>query len=65
MEAFLQFIVPILIFFLRPLDSLKTLDSGDEDDMYVPNLLGYDFHAIYKQDGLQFDEGWQVRQNFQ
>lgn len=36
-------------------------DSDDEEDYVFPNLLGYDFHAIYKKDGLQFDENWQNR----
>lgn len=35
-------------------------DSDDEEDYVFPSLVGYDFHAIYKKDGLQFDENWQV-----
>ncbi|XP_077972038.1 uncharacterized protein LOC120338981 isoform X1 [Styela clava] len=45
------------------LDKRRIEEDGDSDDdeMIIPNLLEYDFHAIYKKDGLQFDEKWQDR----
>jgi len=35
-------------------------EYGDEKGLGVTDL---DLHAIYKKDGLQFDEKWQVQLN--
>lgn len=42
----------------REVDDLDYLKDYSAD---FPNLLEYDLQAIYKKDGLQFDERWQVK----
>nr|CAB3261942.1 uncharacterized protein LOC100177725 [Phallusia mammillata] len=36
-------------------------DENDDPDRSKADVLDYDLHAIYKKDGLRFDECWQER----
>lgn len=34
--------------------------EDDPDRSKISDVLDFDLHAIYKKDGLRFDESWQV-----
>ncbi|CAK8689652.1 unnamed protein product [Clavelina lepadiformis] len=41
--------------------NMNNEDVYDYDENKMPDLFDFDFQAIYKNDGLQFDEKWQER----